>query len=123
MIVRAIDHNGDWTFGSGIQNYKTGNAAIAQSIQTRLQSFLGNCWFATNAGMDWFNLLGKNIPELNIAVNTMILNTTGVVSINQTSSSLDTLTRTLNVVYSVNTVNSASVLNGQFSFQIPTGAT
>lgn len=121
MIMRALDSNNDWTFGAGLQNYLSGNAAIAQSIKTRLQSFLGNCWFATNAGMDWFNLLGKNQNSLNIAINTMILNTEGVTRINQTFSVLDSVTRSLSVSYDVNTVNSATSLKQQFSFQIPVG--
>lgn len=52
MIVRALDINGDWTFGQGKGNYLTNQAAIAQNVQTRLLSFLGDCFFDPTAGIN-----------------------------------------------------------------------
>ncbi len=86
MIVRALTSQGDWTYGAGKNNYLSANAAVGQSIGTRLMSFLGDCFFATNAGIDWWNLLGnKNLLALELAINAVILNTenvTGIVSVN-----------------------------------------
>ena len=107
MIVRAIDSNGDWLFGKGINDYRTDNDAITQSIGTRLRSLLGNCFFDLGAGIDWFNLLGsKNQPGLNLAISSTILNTEGVTGLLQLSSNLDFVDRSFSVTYKVQTVYS-----------------
>lgn len=104
MIVRALDENGDWTFGKGRNNYKSGVLAVAQNIQTRLQSFLGDCFFDTAAGIDWFNLLGtKNQLQLKLAISSVILNTENVASIISLSLNLDPFTRNLLLTYKVQT--------------------
>lgn len=105
MIVRAIDINNDWTFGKGRNNYVSNNAAIEQLIQTRLQSFLGDCFFALSDGLDWFNLLGsKNQIALELAVRSIILNTTGVTELVDSSVIYEPSTRVLTMKYTVNTV-------------------
>lgn len=102
-IVRALDVNDDWTFGRGRNNYLSGRDAIAQDIVTRLRSFLGDCFFATQDGIDWFNLLGnKSEVAINLSVGSVILNTTGVTSILELSFELDE-NRALTIAYSVNT--------------------
>lgn len=104
MIVRALDANHDWTFGKGKNNYKKDNAAVAQSIETRLLSFLGDCFFAIRDGIDWFNLLGsKNQLALSLAVSSTILNTNEVTAITQLSLDLS-VTRALTMHYEVETV-------------------
>lgn len=103
MIVRALDANGDWIYGKGLEDYKNGNLAIAQTIVTRLKSFLGDCFFATNAGIDWFNLLGsKNELALNLAVSATILNTPNILSIEQLSIVLNS-DRQITIKYKVKT--------------------
>lgn len=105
MIVRAIDVNGDWTFGKGRNNYLSGRTAIGQNIATRLRSFLGDCFFATGDGIDWFNRLGaKNQILLNLDVSSVITNTVGVTSILELSIDLNE-NRLLTIVYSVMTVS------------------
>lgn len=90
MIVRALDADHDWTFGKGFNDYLSGRYAIGQNIQTRLMSFLGDCFFSLDSGIDWFNLLGsKNEVALNLAISSVILNTDGVTSIVEISSRLD----------------------------------
>jgi hypothetical protein len=103
MRVRALDNTGDWLFGKGQNDYKQNNAAVAQLIQTRLMLLLGECFFATNQGVDWFNLLGgKDQQAVNLAVSATILNTPSVINLIQTSISLDD-NRKLTITYSVNT--------------------
>lgn len=107
MIVRALDSNHDWTFGAGLSNYKQANNAIAQNIDTRLNSYLGNCFFDLNAGIDWFNLLGaKNETALQLAIASQILQTEEVTGMNQLTVDLDRTTRVLTVEYEVQTVYS-----------------
>lgn len=103
MIVRAIDGNNDWLFGKGKNDYKTGRDAVAQRIKTRLQSFLGDCFFDVNAGVDWFNLLGgKDLLTLRLSVSTIILDTEGVKSLVRLNSNLNN-ERNINLQYTVDT--------------------
>lgn len=106
-MTRALDVNGDWIFGTGINAYLTGNAEIAQNIATRLSCFLGDCFFDTTAGLDWFNLLGsKQQLALQLAIGAVILNTTNVTGGLQFSVTYTPLTRNLSVVYKVQTTYS-----------------
>lgn len=105
MIVRALNSSGDWTYGAGLNNYLSAKAAVAQAIGTRLSSFLGDCFFATNAGIDWFNLLGgKNQLALQLAISATILNTQSqgqqvVVKVTSLSVNLNDTTRLFSVSY------------------------
>lgn len=108
MIIRALDGNGDFTFGAGFQNYLTKQNAIALDIKTRLQCFLGDCFFDAGSGLDWFNLLGsKNEAALLFSVKSVILNTPGVNNVTLLSKSQSG--RGLTVIYEVNTVFGLSV--------------
>lgn len=117
MIVRSIDSQNDWTFGQGKNNYKKNNAAISQCIQTRLQSFLGNCFFDVTAGIDWLNFMGgsKNQLAINLAISAVILNTPNVTGILQLSANL-TENRIFTVVYKVQTVY--SIASNTFQYDL-----
>jgi hypothetical protein len=107
MIIRALDSNGDWTYGKGKNNYNSGNSAVAEDIQTRLSSFLGDCFFDTGAGIDWFNLLGgKDQLALNLAVSAVILNTSNVTGLLQLSIVLNRQSRAIVIQYKVQTTYS-----------------
>lgn len=108
MIVRALDSTGDWTYGQGTNNYLSGNAAVAQTIRTRLNSFLGDCFFDLGAGINWFSFLGsKNELGLNLAVSAVILNTANVISLTQLSINLNS-NRLCTIAYTVQTTYSAT---------------
>lgn len=82
MRVRSIDKDNDWTLGRGRNNYQRDKSALLQSLQTRLQSFLGDCFFAQTEGIDWFGLAGsKRQTELALAISAVILNTPEVTRI------------------------------------------
>jgi hypothetical protein len=107
MIVRSLDGNGDWRFGKGRNDYLANNKAIVQNISTRLNSYLGDCFFEIDAGLDWFNLLGsKNQIALELAVRSCILNTAGVTSIVDLSIDLNRNNRRMTMRYTVETVYS-----------------
>ena len=114
MLVRALDSNHDWTFGSSLGNYLSGNAAVAQLIQTNVLSFVGDCFFATTDGVDWINLIGLpgGQTALNLSISTVILNTTGVTGLLQLSAVVTG--RKLSVTYKVQTV--FSVTGNAFTF-------
>jgi hypothetical protein len=118
-IVRKTGTNGAWTFGNGTSNYLSGIAQVAQNIDTRLNTFLGECFFATNVGLDWFTFFGtpgaSNQLAMNLAVTTTIRNTQDVVGLTQLSITVDAVSRTATIVYQVQTVygllNSTSSVN------------
>lgn len=104
MIVRTIDAENDWTFGKGRNNYKRSQEAVAQTIKTRLQCFLGDCFFAANEGIDWWNLLGsKNQTALLLAISSTILNTRDVTKMEMLSVNLSDARR-FTVSYKVLTI-------------------
>lgn len=103
MRVRALDSSNDWQFGKGQNDYKRNRDAVAQDIQTRLNSFLGDCFFSIASGIDWFNLLGgKSQTNVALAVSATILNTEGVKQITDFSMNL-TAGRNLTLSYKVST--------------------
>lgn len=114
--VRAIDGIGDWEYGKGQNDYKRNNAAVAQNIRTRLSSFLGDCFFDSGAGIDWFTLLGsKDQLTLNLSINAVILNTPDVTGILQTFLKLSE-NRIFTVNYKVQTT--FSVASGTFQYDL-----
>ena len=113
MIIRAIDGVGDWQWGKGKQSYNFEQSAIAENIQTRLLSFLNDCFFDLLAGIDWPRLLGsKNTQqEIQLRVKAAILQSEGVVRINSLNVVFNRLTRNILLQYSVDTVYSQSITN------------
>lgn len=108
MSVRALNSIGDWTFGSGRNNYLTQQAEIVQDISTRLYSFLGDCFFDLGAGINWFGFLsGKNELAMNLAVSAVILNSANVISLTQLSISLNSQ-RQCSIAYTVLTTFSSA---------------
>lgn len=103
MIVRAIDVAHDWTFGNGKSNYKRNLSAVVQNINTRLYSFLGDCFFETTAGIDWFSRLGsKDNLLLQLDIAATILKTRNVTGLVQLSV-VTTVERRLSISYQVQT--------------------
>lgn len=104
-IVRTLTPVGDWTYGNNLSGYLQGNDAIRQQISCRLQQFIGECFWDTQAGIDWFSWLGgKNPAGLNLAINAVILNTTGVLALNGSGFTADPVTRKFTVQWNVTTV-------------------
>jgi hypothetical protein len=115
MRVRALDSDHDWTFGKGQNNYFRNNLAVVQNIDTRLQSFLGDCFFDTGAGIDWFTLLGaKDQLSLTLSISSTILNTADVTGLEELSVELSETTRRLTCQYKVQTIYSQA--SGVFQF-------
>lgn len=118
MIVRTIDGTGDWTFGKGKNDYKKDINAVSQNIRTRVFSFIGDCFFAKSSGINWFNLLGsKNSIGLELAINTVIINTPGITGVSQVSVSIDSK-RNITVSYVVNTIYSSNPISGFIGYNV-----
>lgn len=108
MRIRNLDANHDWTFGQGINNYLTGNAAIGLNIETRCLSWLGDCWFDTGAGIDWANRLGSKNQRalLEADLRRIILQSYGVTGIVSFNTSVTG--RAFSASYTINTIFSAN---------------
>lgn len=59
MIISGLTSDGDFTFGQGLADYLTDNAAIGLNIRTRILSWLNDCFFDQDAGIDWINRIGS----------------------------------------------------------------
>lgn len=112
MIFRNLDENHDWTWGSGKANYVSGNAAIGLNIETRILSWVGDCFFDMGCGIDWTNLLGSLGQEnmLNLNLRRLILQSYGVTGINSFFVTLNAQ-RLFKAEYDISTVYSASYKN------------
>lgn len=111
MRVRAVDYNHDWTFGSGLQDYKLNGRAVAQNVKTRILSFYGDCFFDEEAGIDWFNLLGYGTQELlETSIKQTIIETEGVSAINNINIVYDRERRNIWIKYDIQTIYSESYI-------------
>jgi len=109
MRVRALDVNGDWTFGKGRNNYLQGNDAWEQKISTSLKMFLGDCFFDLAAGIDWWTLLGAKEPlAIDYSIQTALTNIPVVTAITSRSVELDPTTRQLDTAYDITLAAGAS---------------
>jgi hypothetical protein len=106
MIFRNLDASGDWTFGQGKGNYVAGNTAIGLNIKTRVLSWVNDCFFDKEAGIDWLNRLGlKNQFDLLKAdLARVISQSEGVTGLNTLTVSL--VGRSFSAQYSVDTIYS-----------------
>lgn len=104
MSFRNLTESWDWVFGSGINSYATAENEILLNVKTRVLSFLGDCFFATDEGIDWFNLLDYNKQaKLENDVQNTIVNTDGVVNINSVDVSYGA-NRSIIISYNLDTI-------------------
>ncbi len=108
MIFRNLDVNGDWTFGSGGNNYAVANQAIGLNIQTRILSWVGDCFFALTAGIDWSNRLGSKGQKalLELDLRRSILQAENVTGLNEVS--VTQVGRDFSISFDVQTIYSKS---------------
>ena len=107
--MRGLTPTGDWTFGAGIANYTTGQAAIEENIQTWLQSWVSNCFFALQDGVDWTNLLDVGQEQnLQDSIRQNILLCYGVVAVNSMSVVFDSRSRHISITADIQTIYSQS---------------
>lgn len=115
MIVRSLDINGDVNFGKGKSDYLFNLGALVQVIATRLRSQLGDCFFAEQDGIDWFNLIGsKRLADLKLAVTAVILETEGVQRLVDLTFSVDVQR---NLVIRYNALSVYGDIDSQFVFE------
>lgn len=115
MQYRREDADGDYTFGRGDDAWLTNSPeAVAQAIKTRFELWYGQWFLDTTEGTPWMqSVLGKQRPEVyNLAIRQRILETSGVRSITDFNTTVNTSTRrvtftaTVETLYGTTTVTS-----------------
>ena len=108
MKFRNLDTNNDWTFGAGLANYASNNDAIGINIKTRVSSWLNDCFFDLDAGIDWINRLGQTnqLKDLEDDLRKIIIQTEGVTKL--TTLTTVVTNRVLTISYNVQTQFSQS---------------
>lgn len=96
----ALDTDGDLLIQNGQLVFLTGAAAVAQRIQTRLRSLLGDWVFDRNVGTPWLERILTGEPRLDIARGILaqrIRDSQGVSRLLSLDLSVDRATRVLTV--------------------------
>lgn len=104
MIFRSLNANHDFTFGYGLQNYLTQDIAIGANINTRILSWLNDCFFDMGAGIDWVNRLGSKNQQVLLAndLRRIVLQSYGVEGI--VNFDIVVTGRAFKASYTVNTI-------------------
>jgi hypothetical protein len=106
MRVRALDANGDMTFGAGAQNFLVDSPqAVLQCVLTAMKLWQGEWFLDTTAGIPWnTQVLGADTqPLYDNAIRTAIRAVQGVTGISSYSSSFNPSTRVLTVSVTITT--------------------
>ena len=118
MIIRAIDGEGDWLWGQSLGSFNSGQAAIAEDVQTRLLFFQQDYFSALLFGVNWWQLLSSKNPAAQngilLQTRQMILGSVagyasfGVTAINSVNVFEDARTRDMSVEYDISTIYTTS---------------
>jgi len=52
-MIRRLDNNGDWVFGSGKGAFINGLEGLKLRLATQLREWVGDCFFALQNGINW----------------------------------------------------------------------
>lgn len=107
MIIRKVDSENDWEFGKGLASYATDEQAVDENVKTRLLSWVGDCFFDLQAGIDWRARLdiGQQ-DELENELKTEILQSYGVVAVLSVDANFSGTTRLFDATYNIQTIYS-----------------
>lgn len=115
MKIRRIDKNGDYTLGHGDACFYVDSAAgVAQNVITRLSLWAGTWFLDKDAGTPWLGkILGKS-RAAEALIKDRILQTPGVNSITQFSTTFDPDKRRLIVTATISTPYGATEISRDF---------
>ena len=102
MLGRALDENNDIFMQRGRIAVVKDGAELVQHVRSRLLFYLGECSWATNEGVPYFQRIfvkPMNLPETESILKSEILNTTGVRRLLDFQMTYSSRTRRLGVVY------------------------
>jgi len=119
MTELLLNADGDLDLSTGDLQIVHGRAAVAQRLEIRFRSFLGEWFLDTRFGFPWFqSVLGRkgSVDYVEFLLRRTILSTPGVLGITSFSFAFDRAARALTVSFRASTsdgdvdVNSSSVL-------------
>ena len=103
-----LDSVGDWAVENDQLQFVTGRDEIAQIIETRLRSFIGEWFLDVRIGVPWFSKILKKNPsatEIEAILIQQIVDSPGVVTLENIDLSLDNVTRRLRVSFEAETLD------------------
>ena len=121
LKYRKLTSTGDYSFGSGGNDYADGNEAVAQAIKTKLLLFYGEWWENLGEGIPMFqSVLGQTNPEtikssLSMLVEQRIVEIQEVDSVKNIEIDYDRKNRTISMEVDV-TTTSGEIVNVEVSF-------
>ncbi len=80
-MIRRLDNNGDWTFGSGKGSYLSGAAGLRQRLETQLKEWMGDCFFALQRGIPW-HLMDRKTSVVERVIRMTLMKSPEVLRIN-----------------------------------------
>jgi len=83
-MIRRLDENGDWTFGSGRGSYIGGLEGLKLRLKTQLKEWTGDCFFALDRGIDW-HLADKRESLILTQIRNIIMRNRDVLATEQIS--------------------------------------
>lgn len=112
MIIRCIDSDGDWAFGNGKSAYKANLLALSQNLKTKIQEWVGDCFFDNDAGIDWNNRLANRsqAKPLQNEIKSLMVKVDGVTDVVSLDLNFSSLTRNLRLDYSIKTIFTTEVI-------------
>lgn len=83
MLFRTLDENWDWRFGRGKSDYASDSLSVAFDLKTKVLSWLNDCFFSMESGIDWKKYLGGKVQKTDIdnAIKNQIIFTEQVAEI------------------------------------------
>lgn len=109
MIIRQTTDDGDWKFGKGLSDYARDEQAVEQNIKSRCLSWVGDCFFALQEGIDWRSRLDVGQKQALVEeIKGEILQSFGVVGITSIDFTFNPQLRDLRVVADAETIFSPS---------------
>lgn len=112
MNFRQLTSSGDWTFGSGLANYASGQQAIALNLLTSILMWAGNFFASLNGWINWKGLMQVGTQkQLDFALQSLISQSYGVQTIVAASVVVNTTTRQFFATYDITSIYSQQVTN------------
>ena len=103
MAVRACNDNWEWIWGRGKQDYATESMEVYQDLKMKIQSWMRDCFFDSDAYIDWEKHLStKALPEdITSDIVAITVAHTGVRTLNDVSVDYDSENRyyTITIAY------------------------
>ena len=114
MRVRKLSTDGDYRLGHGDADFMRDTPeVVAQDCMTRLALWRGSWFIDTQEGTPWIQqILGKH-RAVDVVLRNRILETEGVLSLQEFESILDPDTRKLSVTATINTRFGVTTFTGE----------